>query len=165
MPFLSSHNSPTAWMELRPSWRALPCCPIANPPWFLGPPGQGGHLGGRQRKPRLSCLFGGISCGQQGPSLWGWQWPVGCFFEGTIAPRPSDGCPLSTQVTPVPRPELPAGNSGLCGIAGSSGFEGRPVSPDRLHLVCSEGIYGFIKLLNWLFSPLQNISPSLQGQF
>lgn len=56
--------------------------------------------------------------------------------------------------------------SGLCGIAGSAiGFEGRPVSLDRLHLVCSEGIYGFIKLLNWLFSPLETFLQAYKASF
>lgn len=146
------------WMEPRPSWRTRGhTALVSSPSPFPNPPGEEGHLEGRLRKPRLPCLCGGLRSGS--------QWPVGCFLEGRLALRSPDGKPLSAQVTPSLRRGLQGSFSGLCGIAGSSGFEGRPVSPDRLHLVCSEGIYGFIKLLNWLFFPLQNISSSLQGQF
>lgn len=54
----------------------------------------------------------------------------------------------------------------LRSIVGSAfGFERWPVSLDRLRLVCSEGIYGFIKLLNWLFPPLKTFLQAYKASF
>lgn len=151
-------------MALRPSGGSLgQGSQVSSPPHFRGPQGEKDtwEAPGKPQPAGLVCMGGrdGLGLARKGAaSLAPGEPPRHQGHRGQS--------PIPIPVTRLPRWGLQGNLSGPGGIVGSApGFEGRPVSLDRLHLVCSEGIYGFIKLLNWLFSPLKTFLQAYKASF
>lgn len=120
MPFLSSYNSPTAWMELRTSWRTLPSCPTSNPPWFLGPPG-GRAPGGKAEEVPAFLFVWGHPLWPAGTVVVGLAVACGLFLRGDDCPEALPWSPLVHTGDSVLRQDL-QGTLGCAALQGPLGL-------------------------------------------